>query len=84
VPGKEDVQKNIVSILAEIYPDREDISIDLRMEDLDSFGIVQLLLALEELYDIAVLEGMSTFQGETLAEFRDFFLTVQESESAPA
>ncbi|GHC96513.1 hypothetical protein GCM10007079_49270 [Nocardiopsis terrae] len=70
---KDDVRTRIVEFLGEIYPDRDDISITLRMTDLDSFGIVQLLLALEEHYDVAVLEEMSRFQGEGLEQFADFF-----------
>lgn len=84
MPEKNDVQHTIVTFLGEIYPDRDDISITLRMSDLDSFGVVQLLLALEEHYDTALLEGMAHFQGQTLEEFGDFFLTLREEEAASA
>ena len=42
------------------------------MSDLDSFSIVQLVLALEEIYDVMLLEEISSFSGESFEELAAF------------
>jgi acyl carrier protein len=41
------------------------------MRDLDSFSVVQLILSLEEIYDVQLLEEMPSFTGETFEELAD-------------
>jgi acyl carrier protein len=41
------------------------------LTDLDSFSIVQLVLSLEEIYDVQLLEEMPNFYGETFEELAD-------------
>ncbi|WP_017587961.1 hypothetical protein [Nocardiopsis ganjiahuensis] len=42
------------------------------MSDLDSFSIVQLLLALEDVYNVSLLEDMAEFSGESFEELTEF------------
>lgn len=42
------------------------------MSDLDSFSIVQLLLALEDIYDVMLLEEISSFSGESFEDLATF------------
>ena len=42
------------------------------MSDLDSFSIVQLLLALEDVYNVSLLEDMADFSGESFEELTEF------------
>lgn len=44
------------------------------MSDLDSYTVVQLVLAIEDNYDVVLLEAIAEFSGESFEEFADFVL----------
>lgn len=55
------------------------------MGDLDSFSVVQMLLALEDSYEVMLLEDFSSFKGENFADLADFILQkMDEKEQAGA
>ncbi len=43
-----------------------------KMDDLDSFSVVQLILTLEDIYDVRLLEDMQQFEGKTFDDLADF------------
>ncbi|GAA1439535.1 hypothetical protein [Nocardiopsis tropica] len=55
-----------------------------QMSDLDSFSIVQLVLALEDVYNVSILEDMSEFSGESFEDLTLFIAErIQEQAVAP-
>ena len=44
------------------------------MGDLDSFSVVQLILALEDIYDLMLLEEITSFRGETFEDLATFII----------
>ncbi|MEE2041632.1 hypothetical protein Q8791_30865 [Nocardiopsis sp. CT-R113] len=55
-----------------------------QMSDLDSFSIVQLVLALEDVYNVSILEDMSEFSGESFEDLTQFIAErIQEQAVAP-
>ncbi|GLU50019.1 hypothetical protein [Nocardiopsis ansamitocini] len=44
------------------------------MTDLDSFAVVQLILTLEDNYDVMLLEEIPSFSGETFEDLADFII----------
>ncbi|WP_223167470.1 hypothetical protein [Nonomuraea sp. SYSU D8015] len=57
-----------------------------RMDDLDSFSVVQLILTLEDIYDVRLLEDMHAFEGETFDDLADFVALriSQNGQAAPS
>ncbi|MCK9868097.1 hypothetical protein AB0M72_14215 [Nocardiopsis dassonvillei] len=51
------------------------------LKSLDSFTVVQLILAVEERFDVTILEQMQEFKGTTLDDFVDFFVKASETSS---
>lgn len=50
------------------------------MEDLDSFSVVQLVLALEDHYSAMLLEEITSFKGKTFEDLADFIAPRIEAE----
>ncbi|MBP2473514.1 acyl carrier protein [Crossiella equi] len=42
--------------------------------DLDSFSVVQLILSLEDCFQVSLLEEMPAFEGRSFAELAEFLL----------
>ncbi|WP_067974837.1 hypothetical protein [Nocardiopsis trehalosi] len=56
------------------------------MADLDSFSVVQLLLALEDSYDVTLLEDFASFGGTSFEDLADFIaprIEAKEKEPQP-
>ncbi|ADH70092.1 MULTISPECIES: hypothetical protein [Nocardiopsis] len=52
--------------------------------DLDSFSIVQLVLALEDVYNVSLLEDMSEFTGSSFEDLAGFVAErIREQKGAP-
>ncbi|SDH94031.1 hypothetical protein SAMN05421505_12754 [Sinosporangium album] len=44
------------------------------MDDLDSFSVVQLVLALEDIYGVLLLEDMPSFKNKSFDDLADFVM----------
>nr|MDT0661784.1 hypothetical protein [Micromonospora sp. DSM 115978] len=52
--------------------------------DLDSFSVVQLILSLEDYYQVPLLEDMPTFEGKTFTDLTEFVIERIERQEAEA
>ncbi|MDG4827780.1 hypothetical protein O7627_00490 [Solwaraspora sp. WMMD1047] len=52
--------------------------------DLDSFSVVQLILSLEDYYQVSLLEDMPTFEGKTFEDLTEFVIERIDRQEAAA
>ena len=52
--------------------------------DLDSFSVVQLILSLEDYYQVSLLEDMPTFEGKTFEDLTEFIIERIDRQEAGA
>jgi acyl carrier protein len=52
--------------------------------DLDSFSVVQLILSLEDYYQVPLLEDMPTFEGKTFEDLTEFVIARIDRQEAAA
>lgn len=81
---KDAVKAQIHAFIERYYTQKEEDETDrVEMSDLDSFTLIQLLLYLEDTFDIVVLEELHTFSGGDFDEFASFVVSVGSRGAVP-
>lgn len=81
----EEIRQRATAVLM-LTTGEPDIDEPEHLGDLDSFTVVQLILSLEDHYQLQLLEDMPTFAGKTFEDLADFVMERidrQESAAAP-
>ncbi|WP_179956973.1 hypothetical protein [Amycolatopsis anabasis] len=74
IPAKNDLVSALKEIAKMICAEQPDVPEPETVKDLDSFSFVQVILEVENEYNIKILENLDEFSGESFDDLADFIL----------
>lgn len=72
IPGKDELSAALRDAARMICAEQPDVPEPESVRELDSFSFVQVILEIENYYDVLLLENLDDFHGETFDDLADF------------
>jgi acyl carrier protein len=75
IPSREELRAALQGAAKMICAEQPDVPEPETVRDLDSFSFVQVILEIENYYDIKLLENLGDFSGETFDDLAEFVVS---------
>lgn len=82
LPDKTELIEALRDVARTICAEQPDVPEPETVRDLDSFSFVQVVLEVENHYDVRLLENLVEFSGETFEDLADFVIAKQHVSGA--